>query len=255
MNTHKALVAGLALASLLSASVASAQVASTTAVLPTGTADLAVAIGGSGITLDATQSALPIQVSSLPLSISGAPGGTCTINNAGAAVGTVGTGSTVTFTNPVTIAAGQSVTLPVTCTGSTPGTYNVSMVTSVIPAIVANSSRSITPRGIGGGSNNDTVAVGTLTIGSSGTGSVTGPGTTTSSSGTGAVLGTSTGTPNLPTSNTSGTGSVLGTSTGTPSVPNTGDGGAMAMNLAILALAGTLAVGGAWALRRLSATR
>jgi hypothetical protein len=254
MRTYKFIAAGLALAGLLSASVASAQTATTTsggAVLPSSNADLAVAIGGNGIILDATHSSVPVQVSALPLSVSGAVGGTCTISNAGTSVGTLGTSGSVDFNNAITVPAGSMVTLPVTCTGGTPGTYNVSLVTSVIPAIVANTNTSITPRGIGGASNNDTLAVGTLTIGSGGTGSVSGSGST---SGSGSVLGTSTGA-SLPGStgsnSTSGSGSaVLGASTGTPNVPNTGAGGSLAMNLAILALAGLAAVGGGMALRR-----
>ncbi len=245
MRTYKFLAAGLALASLLTASVASAQTASSTAVLPTDTPDLGIFIGGNGISLDATQSSASIQVLGLPVSFSGAVGGTCTITNAGTTVGTTGTDR---LTNPITVPAGSVVTLPVSCTGSTPGTYNVSMVTSVIPAIVANTSRSITPHG----TNHTTLAQGTITIGSGGTGNVTGTGTSGgSTSGNGQVQGTSTGA-NLPSGNTSGAGSVLGASTGTPSIPNTGMGGAMATNLAVLALAGLMALGGFYALRRYS---
>lgn len=239
MRTYKFLVAGFAVLSLLGASAASAQTATTTSVVPSGTADLGIVISGSGVTLDATRSSVPIQVLGLPLSFSGSVGGSCMISNAGTTVGTVG--SDARFTTPVTVPAGSSVTLPVTCTGATPGTYSVSMTTSAIPAIVAGTNRSITPHGAG----NTTMASGTLTIGGAGTGSVTG---------TGSVLGTTTTSANLPgatNTSTSGSGSaVLGTSTGTPNVPNTGDGGTMAMNLTILALAGLAAVGGSFAMRR-----
>lgn len=238
MKTYKALLTGLAVASLLGASVASAQVATTTTstgpnAAPLSGPDLAIAMNGSGILLDATNSTVPIQVMSLPISLSGAIGANCQLSNNGTLLGTLGSGTA--FTNPVVVPARGSVVLPVTCTGATPGTYTVSVATSLIPAIVQGTSQSITPRGIGGASNNDTTAVGTLTIGSGGT--VTGTtGTGTTGTGTGSV-GT-------------GTGSVLGTSTNVPNIPNTGAGGEAAQALAILAVAALAVLAGLAVLAR-----
>ena len=224
----KILFAGLTAAGLLTANVAFAQTASSTSM--TG-ADLAVSIGGSGITLSALNSSQPVEVRGLPFSISGVIGGTCQLNNAGVALGTIGSGNMVNFNSNVVVPAGSSVTLPITCTGSTPGTYNVSIATSIIPAVVANSATSITPRGVGGGNDNDTTAVGTVTIGSGGT-----------------VTGT-TG-PTGSTGGTGGTGGVLGTSTDVPNVPNTGAGGQAAAALAVIAAAGLAALAGFKMLRR-----
>src|SRR5581483_1069088 len=124
MKTYKLLAAGLAIASLMSASVASAQVATSTS--PTMGSDLAVSIGGSGITLSAAGSATPVRVTGLPFSIGGGVGGTCTLMNGSSNLGTVG-GSLINFNNAVVIPAGGSVTLAVNCTGSTPGTYPVTL--------------------------------------------------------------------------------------------------------------------------------
>jgi hypothetical protein len=247
MKTNKLLLAGLVAASMLVATGASAQVATTTGtgVGPTGQtagvsthsgADLAVSISGSGIVLSAASSNVPISVTGLPLSLSGALGGSCQLNLSGNAVGTIGTTGVQNFTNAVVVPAGSSVTLPVTCTGATAGNYTVTINTAVIPATISGGSTSITPRGIGGGADNDTTAVGTLTITSGGTVG----GITPAPTGTGTTGGT-TG---------SGTGSVLGTSTSVPNVPNTGAGGDMAMNLAILAFAAVAAALGMNFLRR-----
>jgi hypothetical protein len=229
----KILFAGLTAAGLLTAGVASAQVATTSTTTPVSGPDLAVSIGGSGIMLSALNSSQPIEVRGLPFAVSGAIGGTCQLNNAGVALGTIGSGNMVNFNNSVVVPAGSSVTLPITCTGSTPGTYNVTLVTSTIPAVVANTSTSITPRGVGGGNDNDTTAVGTITIGSSGT--------VTGTTGTGTTGGTTGGTT---------TGGVLGTSTGVPNVPNTGTGGEGALALAVIAAAGLVALAGLRMIRR-----
>lgn len=276
MKMYKALVASLAVAGLLGASVASAQVADSANAVGVSGPDLGVSINDNGIVLDATNSSQPINVTGLPVTISGGMGGSCQLDSENGTLGTIDGSGSVSFANPIVVPAGSSATVGIMCSGANAGTYPISLATSRIPAMVENTNQAITPRNM---DNSDTMVTGSIVIGNSGT--LTGIGGEDYGSNDGSKdknnkkvvkvpvfvpvpvpisnpvpvpvgSGPFPGGPGGPISSTAGTSApqVLGASTGVPNIPNTGDGGAMAMNLAILAIASLVATGGAYALRR-----
>jgi hypothetical protein len=229
MKSYKFLITGLATASLLVASVASAQavpalgVGVNASVLPvaTGAQNTVVAF------IALTASGAPVTVASLPVTASGNVGALTNcqlrnVNNFSAplttnnnVVSTIGTTNTFTFDTPITVAAGVTMNLYLTC-NTAPGTTG-SVTLGITPSTIPATSGAITVTG-----------------------------------GTATVNGTALPTNGTITFGPATVGDVNpGTGTTVPTVPNTGAGGALDTNLAILALSGLVALAGALTLRRM----
>lgn len=197
--------------------------------VPAGSTDVALA----NISLDATHSGSPIRITSIPVTISAAGGGStanltdCRVRNSANVDGWLtanapaiqnGTATSFTLDVPLTVMGGFAQMLSVTCdvapAAPVGSTFTVSIAPNTVAASNASTGASVTP-------------VATVGTGANGLPAAT--------SGTIIV--------------SAATGDVPPVDNGTPGVPNTGAGGLALQLLAVLMLSGVVATGGAMYLK------